>query len=66
MVVGEDDRPRLHAGGERQGRARVVLPPTRTRALDYVNLHGPFFALRSDYGLLLIGRNHVRLVRPLD
>jgi hypothetical protein len=56
----------LAGGRTYQGRARVVLPPTRTRALDYVNLHGPFFALRSDDGLLLIGRNHVRLVRPLD
>ena len=56
----------LAGGTVYQGRARIVLPPTRTRALDYVNLHGPFFALRSADGLLLIGRNHVRLVRPLD
>jgi hypothetical protein len=31
-----------------------------------VNSQDLFFALRSQEGLLLIGRTHVRLVRPLD
>lgn len=56
----------MHGGGIRRGRARILLPPTRTRALDYVNSQHPFFALRAPEGLLLIGRSHVRLVRPLD
>ncbi len=56
----------MHGGTVRLGRARLLLPPTRTRALDYVNSQDPFFALRGPEGLLLIGRTHVRLVRPLD
>jgi hypothetical protein len=56
----------LQGGGVRRGRARILLPPTRTRALDYVNSQDLFFALRGPEGLLLIGRTHVRLVRPLD
>lgn len=55
------------AGGTvRRGRARILLPPTRTRALDYVNSQDTFFGLRGPEGLLLIGRTHVRFVRPLD
>jgi hypothetical protein len=56
----------MQGGTVRRGSARILLPPTRTRALDYVNSQDLFFALRSQEGLLLIGRTHVRLVRPLD
>lgn len=56
----------MQGGTVRRGSARILLPPTRTRALDYVNSQDPFFALRGPEGLLLIGRTHVRLVRPLD
>src|SRR5690606_29939073 len=56
----------MQGGTVRRGIARILLPPTRTRALDYVNSQDPFFALRGPEGLLLIGRTHVRLVRPLD
>ena len=57
---------RMAGGAEFSGRAELELPPTRARALDYLNAAGAFFALRSEAALRFINRTHVRVVRPID
>ena len=56
----------LRRGERRRGVGRIVLPPVRTRALDYVNSQDPFLSLHTPDGLLLVGRAHVRYIRPID
>ena len=56
----------LEGGAELKGRSLLELPPTRSRALDYLNSIGQFFVLRSDTALRFINRAHVRVVRPTD
>jgi hypothetical protein len=56
----------LVTGEKFRGRATVVMPAPRRRALDYVNWLRPFFLLETEGGPRLINRAHVRLVRPLD
>jgi hypothetical protein len=53
-------------GREFQGRAAIELPPGRSRALDYVNGPGTFFALWNDEVTHYINKVLVRTIRPLD
>ncbi len=46
--------------------ATLELPPNRSRALDFVNGSGPFFAIWSDGANRYINKSHVRLIRPFD
>jgi hypothetical protein len=56
----------LRGGEEYHGRATLELPPSRARALDYVNGPGGFFALWADDTTQYINKSLVRLIRPLD
>lgn len=49
-----------------QGSAVLELPPGRSRALDYVNGSGTFFALWNDDGTHYINKLLVRTIHPLD
>jgi hypothetical protein len=49
-----------------EGVAVAELPPTRSRALDFLNDGGVFFPLLSHSTLWAIHRSHVRTVRPVD
>jgi hypothetical protein len=53
-------------GREFRGRAALELPPGRSRALDYVNGPGTFFALWSDDVTHYVNKLLVRTIRPLD
>jgi hypothetical protein len=53
-------------GREFQGRAAIELPPGRSRALDYVNGPGTFFALWNDEVTHYINKLLVRTIRTLD
>lgn len=57
---------RMADGTEHRGRAELELPPTRARALDYLNSAGQFFALLGGGALHFLNRDHVRVVRPID
>src|SRR4051812_4940963 len=48
------------------GRVAIELPPMRSRALDFLNLPGDFFALWDDGMLHHVNKAQVRLVRPHD
>ena len=56
----------LIGGRELRGRAAVELPPERSRALDYVNGPGAFFALWTDDVTHYVNKSLVRSIRPLD
>jgi hypothetical protein len=56
----------LEGGAELRGRATIELPPSRGRALDYLNGPGIFFALGADDVSWYINKSRVRLARPLD
>lgn len=56
----------LPGGSEHRGQATLELPPNRSRALDFVNGSGTFFALWSGGVTRYINKSHVRLIRPLD
>lgn len=56
----------LPGGAQHRGSAVFELPPNRSRALDFVNGTGSFFALRSDGGTWYVNKSHVRLIRPYD
>jgi hypothetical protein len=56
----------MAGGDEYRGWASVELPPTRTRALDYLNSIGQFFSLHSDGVTWFVHRDHVRAIRPND
>jgi hypothetical protein len=53
-------------GTEHRGIAVSELPPTRARALDFLNAAERFFQLLTDEGTLCINRRFVRAVRPLS
>ena len=53
-------------GRELEGRAAVEMPPERSRALDYVNGPGAFFALWTDDVTHYVNKSLVRTIRPLD
>lgn len=56
----------LANGSQYQGRATFELPPSRARALDYVNGPERFFTLWTDDLTRYINKFVVRLIRPLD
>jgi hypothetical protein len=56
----------LTDGVEYRGRSSFELPPSRARALDYVNAPGRFFTLGTDGMTQYINKSLVRLIRPLD
>jgi hypothetical protein len=56
----------LSDGSSYHGRSTFELPPSRSRALDYVNGPGRFFVLWSDEVTRYINKSLVRLIRPLD
>ena len=49
-----------------RGWSAMELPPTRARALDFLNESGAFFALATESAHWVIHRAHIRGVRPLD
>jgi hypothetical protein len=53
-------------GVEYRGWSSFELPPSRARALDYVNAPGRFFTLSTDGMTQYINKALVRLIRPLD
>ncbi|HEY7681150.1 MAG TPA: hypothetical protein VH879_00790 [Gemmatimonadales bacterium] len=76
--VGSSDDPERHnaarllplevmmvGGTEHRGVAVSELPPTRARALDFLNAAERFFQLLTDDGTLCLNRRHVRAARPL-
>lgn len=56
----------LADGTRYQGRSTFELPPSRSRALDYVNGPGLFFVLWTDELTRYVNKSLVRLIRPLD
>jgi hypothetical protein len=56
----------LIGGRELHGRAAVEMPPERSRALDYLNGPGTFFALWADEMTHYVNKSLVRTIRPLD
>jgi hypothetical protein len=56
----------MAGGAEYRGWVTIELPPSRARALDFLNGAGLFFVLRSADFTWLINRTHVRAIRPLD
>ena len=57
-------RIELSDGSEHAGTVRSELPPTRTRAIDFLNSGGGFFGLYSADTVRYINRTHVRAVSP--
>ncbi len=53
-------------GVEYRGTAVSEMPPTRGRALDFLNAPERFFLLVSDEGSLCLNRGFVRAARPLS
>lgn len=56
----------LANGAEYLGRSTFELPPSRSRALDYVNGPDRFFTVWTDDLTRYINKSLVRLIRPLD
>lgn len=56
----------VQGGAEFRGHAALELPPSRGRALDYLNGPGIFFALAAGDVSWYINKSRVRLARPLD
>lgn len=56
----------VQGGAEYRGRAAVELPPSRSRALDYLNGTGMFFAIGTDDVSWYLNKSRIRLARPLD
>ncbi len=56
----------MPGGSLHRGIATLELPPNRSRALDFVNGSGQFFAIWSDGATRYINKSHVRLIRPFD
>ena len=56
----------LATGAEYRGRSTFELPPSRARALDYVNAPGSFFTVWSNDLTRYFNKALVRLIRPLD
>lgn len=55
----------LVGGAEHRGVAVSELPPTKARALDFLNAPERFFRLLTDEGTLCLNRRFVRAARPL-
>ena len=56
----------LASGAEYRGRSTFELPPSRARALDYVNTPGRFFTVWTNDLTRYFNKSLVRLIRPLD
>jgi hypothetical protein len=56
----------LTTGAEYRGRSSFELPPSRSRALDYVNMPGRFFTVWTNDLTRYFNKSLVRLIRPLD
>jgi hypothetical protein len=56
----------LADGSTYRGQSTFELPPSRSRALDYVNAPGQFFILWADDLTRYVNKSLVRLIRPLD
>ena len=56
----------LATGAEYRGRSSFELPPSRSRALDYVNMPGRFFTVWTNDLTRYFNKSLVRLIRPLD
>jgi hypothetical protein len=56
----------LASGAEYRGRSSFELPPSRSRALDYVNTPGRFFTVWTNDLTRYFNKSLVRLIRPLD
>jgi hypothetical protein len=56
----------LADGSKFQGHSSFELPPSRSRALDYVNGPGSFFVIWTDDLTRCLNKSLVRLIRPLD
>ena len=56
----------LTDGVEYRGHCSFELPPSRARALDYLNGPGRFFTLETDGMMQYINKSQVRQIRPLD
>jgi hypothetical protein len=56
----------IATGAEYRGRSTFELPPSRARALDYVNAQGSFFTVWSNDLTRYFNKSLVRLIRPLD
>ncbi len=56
----------VQGGAEYRGRAAFELPPSRSRALDYLNGAGVFFGIGTDDANWYVNKSRVRLARPLD
>ena len=56
----------LATGVEYRGRSSFELPPSRSRALDYVNTPGRFFTVWTNDFTRYFNKSLVRLIRPLD
>ena len=56
----------LSTGAEYRGRSSFELPPSRARALDYVNAPGTFFTVWTSDLTRYFNKSFVRLIRPLD
>jgi len=56
----------LTDGSQFRGRSSFELPPSRARALDYMNIPGGFFTLHTDDVTRYINKSLVRIIRPLD
>ena len=54
----------LSDGTEHSGTVTSELPPTRTRAIDFLNHGEGFFALYGTDAVRYVNRAHVRLVSP--
>ena len=54
------------SGAEYRGRSSFELPPSRARALDYVNTPGRFFTVWTNDLTRYFNKSLVRLIRPLD
>ena len=54
------------SGAEYRGRCSFELPPSRSRALDYINVPGRFFTVWTDDLTRYFNKSLVRLIRPLD
>lgn len=57
-------RIELSDGSEHAGTVRSELPPTRTRAIDFLNQGDGFFGLYTADTVRYINRKHVRAVSP--
>jgi len=56
----------LADGTRYHGRSTFELPPSKSRALDYINGSGRFFVLWTDDLTRYLNKSLVRLIRPLD